>query len=291
MIFALLVTALIALVAVVIGVRREREVRKLAHFLRDYPHDSNASIVLETRSTGILELAHAADDKLDEIQQERIHTIRRELELQQTLSALSHDIRTPLAAAQGYLQLLGDEDDYATRQRYRTMVEKRLFDVRQLLDELLLYAKTQDSAWHPAKEPVNVGDILAETLAAFYLQFKEKDWVPQVEISQNPLLAATDHEALARIFRNLVTNTLQHGAAAPSITLYGKTIVFSNQVFPDSAIDIEHLYDRFYQGDASRTSGGTGLGLAIVVELSRALNIALDTSLINNTLTITLTLP
>ncbi|MEG0477616.1 MAG: sensor histidine kinase, partial [Raoultibacter sp.] len=94
-----------------------------------------------------------------------------------------------------------------------------------------------------------------------------------------------------RIFRNLVTNTLQHGAAAPSITLYGKSIVFSNRVFPDSGLDIEHLFDRFYQGDASRTSGGTGLGLAIVVELSRALNIALDTSLTNNTLTITLTLP
>lgn len=290
MVAALAILALVALVAGAAAARRERELRRMAQFLRMRPQASNARIRVEMRSAGTLELAAVVNEKLDEMQRERIAGIERELELQRTLSALSHDIRTPLAAAQGYLQLLEEERGAETREHYEHIMAKRLADVRQLLDELLLYAKAQDDTWQPASEPVDVGQVLAETLASFYPHFTEKGWTPQVELSQEPVVIASDVEALARIFHNLTANTLQHGADAPRIVQRGRTVTFANRLVDPASVDTSRMFERFYRGDGTRADGGTGLGLTIVSELAHALGASVKATTAGSALSITLTL-
>ena len=285
------IAAVVALVALVAAVRRERELRHMAQFLRERPQASNARLAVQIHSQGALALSQAVNEKLDEIQHERIENAERERELQRTLSALSHDIRTPLAAAQGYLQLFGDENNPAMREHYAHIVEKRLSDVRRLLDELLLYAKVQDDGWQPVFETVNVAEALAETLTSFYPQFVEKGWTPHIDLSAEPYVISTDTEALTRIFHNLTANTLHHGVAAPRIVQHGKTITFANRVAEGTNLDPDHLFDRFYREDSARGAGGSGLGLAIVAELCRALGATIKASTAGNALSIAITLP
>ncbi len=291
MAFAFIIAVIVALVALVAAARREREFRHMARFLRDRPQTSNSRVSVSMRSNGALDLANAMNDKLDDIQTERIQNAEREQELQRTLSALSHDIRTPLAAAQGYLQLLEEESDATAREHYVLAVDRRLTDVRQLLDELLLYAKAKDEAWQPECEPVDVGELLAETLASFYPQFTEKGWSPHVDLSPEPCVASTDAEALTRIFRNLTANALRHGVGAPRIVQKGKTVTFANRVENGADIDPERMFERFYRGDAARADRGTGLGLAIVAELCHALGATAKASVAGNAVSITITLP
>lgn len=291
MLIGLVIAAVVALVALVAAVRREREMRNMAEFLRERPASSNARISVELRSSGALDLAQTINNKLDEIQYERIADAAREQELQRTLSALSHDIRTPLAAAQGYLQLLEVENQDETREHYADVMSKRLTDVRQLLDELLLYAKTQDDAWTPAVQLVDVGELLAEVLASFYPQFAKKGWTPHVELPQEPYIISTDAEALSRIFRNLTANTLRHGIDAPRIVQREGCITFANRIANPESMDTSRLFERFYRGDSARTEGGTGLGLAIVAELAAALGATVKATSASSALSITLNLP
>lgn len=287
---ALAILALVALAAGAAAMRRERELRRMARFLRERPQASNARIRVEMRSPGVLELAAVVNERLDEVQRERIASIERELELQRTLSALSHDIRTPLAAAQGYLQLLEEERDRATRERYETIMGKRLADVRQLLDELLLYAKAHDNTWQPTCEPVDVGQVLAETLASFYPHFTEKGWTPHVELSREPVVITSDAEALARIFHNLTANTLQHGASPPRIVQHGRSVTFANRLVDSAPADTSRMFERFYRGDKTQANGSAGLGLTIVSELAHALGASVEATVMGSTLSITVTL-
>ncbi|MCQ4881976.1 hypothetical protein NE624_17020, partial [Alistipes onderdonkii] len=112
------------------------------------------------------ELAEAVNAQLDAAQQERLDGQRRQQEFQRDLASLSHDIRTPLAGAQGYAQLLAAEEDEVLRARYLDVVSRRLDDVGGLLDQLYAYAQVQDPDHRLEREPVDASQVLVEALAS-----------------------------------------------------------------------------------------------------------------------------
>ena len=79
-----------------------------------------------------------------------------------------------------------------------------------------------------------------------------------------PLVASSNADALARIFRNLAVNALRYGSAAPNVAVRGRTVTFANRVADPAGLDAARLFERFYQGERARSGNGSGLGLAIV---------------------------
>lgn len=283
--------ALLAIVVIVLAVqlvRSERELRSIARFLVDRNASSNARVTVSIHTRGFVRLGQAINRQIDRHQGERIALEENKRDLRRGLTYLSHDIRTPLAGAQGYAQLLADEQDEPTRARYLDVVERRLDDVSGLLDQLYAYAQVQDPDYRIERERVNVSQVLMESLASLYAPFKERGWTPDIELADEPLVALSDADSLGRIFRNLAVNALRYGSEAPSIVQDGSTITFSNRVADPEGIDADRLFERFYQGDAARADVGSGLGLAIVAQLAKALGIALATRLEGNTLSISL---
>ena len=95
---------------------------------------------------------------------------------------------------------------------------------------------------------------------------------------------------LARIFRNLTANALRHGAAAPVIEQRGGRVTFENRVDDPDAIDVDRLFERFYQGGGARSSAGAGLGLAIVSQLAASMGATAAASLEGGVLRVTVEL-
>ena len=95
---------------------------------------------------------------------------------------------------------------------------------------------------------------------------------------------------LARIFRNLTANALRHGAAAPVIEQRGGRVTFENRVDDPDAIDVDRLFERFYQGGGARSSAGAGLGLAIVSQLAASMGATAAASLEGDFLRVTVEL-
>lgn len=266
---AVLIGVLVACVVAIVLVIAlyERELRRMAHFLEKREQGSNQRISIEFATRGIREVANAVNDELDDLRDARVRQEQHERALRQDLASLSHDIRTPLAGAQGYLQLYERTEDPQEKQRCLTEAVARLSAMRELTDQLFEYAKAADVDSPLKTQPVAVFPVLSKVLAGAYPQFKQRNWEPRIQFADEALQVQANEEALTRIFSNLLTNALRHGVAAPCIKQEGGRIQFINRVDNATKIDPDQLFQRFYRADGARTQDGSGLGLAIVANL------------------------
>lgn len=273
---ALLVMALVAAAAALAWlVTRERARRRdLAHLaeLLDRADVSPAARArLESADPAVRSLARAIDRRLDA---EREHDLARQAadeRFREQLAALSHDLRTPLAGAQGYLQLMRRAGDAARAEHCLGGAEDRLATMRALVDDLFAYARAADPSWQPELVACDLRIAVTDALAERYGEFAARGWEPQVEMAGATLVLAAP-DALDRMVANLLDNTLAHGSGAPTVRVAEASLAVENPVAAKDAarIDPARLTDRFYQGDPSRTGRGSGLGLAVVSALAEA---------------------
>lgn len=265
------------------------EMRRMADFLRRRPAGSNARLTVAAPGDAPARLAGAINDQLDAIQNERVEAMRRTAEFQRDLSALAHDVRTPLMGAQGHIQLALDgvrsgsvavgtpQGDMAEISRHLESALTRLGDMRMLLDQLFAYARANDPDRQPVVEPVAVHPLLAQILLGHYPEFEERGWEPTVRFADESLSVDADRAALGSIVENLVTNALRYGAGAPDITQRGMAVTFTNPIDGDTArrLDVAHMFRRFYQADDARSGNGSGLGLSVAQSLAAAMGMGL----------------
>ncbi len=273
-------------------VATERQMREMARNLATRGQSARP-LALRFPTAAARDLAREANGLLDEIETVRIGAAEEKRQLQKNLASFSHDVRTPLAGAQGYLQLYGMAVTDRERDECVAAAAERLTAMRGLVDALFEYAKADDGARALVVVPVDVGAVVAACVADLHPAFVERQWEPTVRLDED-VVAPADPEALARIVENALVNCLRHGAAAPTITLRraapadGFTLAIANEAEGLEALDASRLFERFYRGDPSRRSGGSGLGLAIADALARAQGMTLTASLTDNRFTITL---
>lgn len=308
---------------------RERELGRIACAIEARAEQGlgNARITLHVRSAGLTRLAQALNAEFDRTEEARIAAERAHGAFQQDLASLSHDIRTPLAGAQGYLQLAERTEDAEAAARFRAQATERLATMRELVDGLFDYARASDPDFALELESVEVMPALSEALLTFYPDLNARGWEPRVLCAEADAGVRTlaNREALGRVLMNLTVNALRHGMGAPTVEVARETaspvtpagagtaarngaagtahtasavlpagsvtIRFANPVADASRIDAERLFDRFYRGNAARTGEGTGLGLAIVARLVEAMGGTVAAQAADGTLTITVALP
>lgn len=270
--------------------RREREISRIARELLNHDIASNARILLHVH-TPALEALTQAINALLEAEQERAIAHRRSREaFQEDLAALSHDIRTPLAGAQGYLQLARMTDNAQEHNNDIVRAEERLSSMRTLVDGLFEYAQATDPSFSPECVPVALMPVLSEVLAGMYPRFIAREWEPHISIDDETVSVLADERALTRVLENLMTNALRYGISAPRIVSQTKedrvALCVSNDVPDANALDTNKLFDRFYRAETARSGEGSGLGLAIVAHLVDAMGGEVQAWLDQSTLTI-----
>ncbi len=285
------ILALIAIGFALLFVASERHQLRLARFLRtrDRAGRERASVVIPTKGT--VESARAVDELLDAMDEVRVESESAKRALLEDLAAFSHDVRTPLAGAQGYLQLYAVAESEAEREDCVRRATKRLDAMRSLVDGLYDYLKTETMAGSLSLKPVVLFDALADSLADAYPAFVERGWKPVVSFADASLAVTADPPLLGRLFDNLLTNCLRYGAAAPTITQVESVISFSNPLSRGEAslLDERRVFERFYRGNNARSGEGSGLGLATAKGLAEAMGMELSACVTEDTFTITLT--
>lgn len=278
--------------------RQRRELGRLARAVRACDSRTNGRLAVGMRSPEVVALADAVNGLLDAEHQARGEDLAARRAFQDDLAALAHDVRTPLAGAQGYLELAAADPDPAAQERYRAMARERLGVVRDLVEGLFAYARLAAAAEDDAgqtdvsAEPVPVLAAVEEALAAQYPAFVERGWCPRVDFADEDLCLRASREDVARVFANLTANALRHGSAAPNVVQRGRRVVFSNPVENPAAIEADRLFERFYQGRGSTAgAGGGGLGLAIVKRLCDGMGVGVSASVEGGVLAIELRLP
>lgn len=187
----------------------------------------------------------------------------------ESITSISHDIRTPLTSAKGYLQMLQKEELSAEKKSaYVRIVEQRLDHLTDMLNQLFEYARIEAGEIKLVPESFHAGNVFAETISMFYEDFVERGCEPEVIIADEVGKISTDKQAFVRIVENLLKNALVHGTGGYSLSLSCKEgyclISVSNLTDSVEPGDVVNIFERFYTTDKSRTKKTTGLGLAIV---------------------------
>ena len=261
---------------------------EMARVLEETPPESNLRLTVRTFGMAPRRLCRAVNQRLEEGRQLRLETQKREQELKYTMACISHDIRTPLAGAMGYLQLL--EEDPERQTEYLDIVRERLEKLEELLEELFLYTRLQGGSLPLKCETTAALPPLWDALAEFYPQLEAAGVEPKLRFDREDMTVWASPEALSRVYRNLIANALRHGGGGLTISGQDQTICFSNELPPGPNPDPERLFDRFYQSSPDRAAGGAGLGLSIVRELMERMGGQASAQIMGNELQISLRL-
>ncbi len=299
---SILITILLLLLAciTILSIRLACYRRQMNHLLRQLSiackEETNilfTSAVSIGRTDEIISLWNQI---LSQYRRSKERLLRENHSYRESITSISHDIRTPLTSAKGYMQMLRLKQlPQEKRLEYMLTVEQRLDALSEMLDQLFLYTRIEAGELSLVMEKVNATNLFAETLSMFYQDFPDKGCAPDVQITQKPCHVTADRQALIRIMENLIKNALVHGTGDYQMALYPEhtdvVIFVANRTDSIETRDLEYIFDRFFTTDLSRSRKTTGLGLAIVKELTQQMGGTVSARLTDSIFSIEIRLP
>lgn len=233
--------------------------------------DTNNLLFLSTRDRHARRLAAELNEQLRLLRKQRQKYLNGDRELKEAVTNVSHDLRTPLTAICGYLDLLKREEKSKAVTRYLAFIENRAEALKQLTEELFRYSVIISSTEDMRLETVNINGVLEESIAAFYNALTERGIVPTICMPEEKVLRNLNQAALSRVFGNILNNALKYSDGDLDICLLNSgEIIFTNTASALDEVQVGKLFDRFFSVEAARNS--TGLGLAISKTLVEQMN-------------------
>lgn len=253
--------------------------------------ETNTLVTTTTDNKELKELVKEVNDLLISFRKLEGDVERKNNSLQKTIVNISHDLKTPLTSALGYIELLQEYDiDKDEQIKYQQIIIDKLKRVSQLIETFFEFTKIVASNEPLQLQLLDSTRILEEAIVCYYQDFNQQN--RKVEMHGNhKLMIMTNEQVLRRIFDNIIINALKHGKGDLLIVIEDKqeiSIKFSN--VSNQTIEIERIFDEFYTSDISRTKKDSGLGLAIVKEFSEMLGGNVKAYIEENRFTIILTL-
>jgi len=232
-----------------------------------------------------IEAAPGSDDEIDDLRN-ACHIMASTIEAQveslkendrlrrELITNVSHDLRTPLASMQGYIETLLIKDDSLDRQtrvQYLRVARKHAARLSSLISDLFELAKLDSNRVTPEFERFPMTELIQDVIQEFGLQAKSADVELLIEPPQNPVSVYADIGLIQRVLENLVANALKFTPAGGSITIgisqssdrVGVSVADTGTGIREE--DLPRIFDRFFRAEQGEESSATstGLGLAI----------------------------
>ena len=226
---------------------------------------TNTWIGISCQDKGLRRLAVFLNEQLELLIRQRWRYERREEKQRRARTNLSHDLRTPLTAICGYLNLLKHEEKSAAVETYLVQIQSGVDVLRGLTEELFRYSIVT-SSYELKREKINVVSVLEESLLSFYASMQEKGIQPVISMPEEPVWRMLDISALNRIFSNVIGNALKYSDGDLTVELKENgTIIFSNTAKTLNAVIVGRLFDRFCTVGTSYYATGLGLSIAKIL--------------------------
>ena len=226
--------------------------------------------------TEVGRLGGALNTMLGQIEEAFAERTASEQRLRRFVADASHELRTPLAAVRAYAELFdrGARERPDDLERAMTGIQRESRRMGLLVDDLLLLARL-DQGRPLERKPVELGEVARDAVES--ARTLEPDRAIELDVPQ-PVEVVGDRERLRQILDNLLANVRAHtprgAAAAVHVLVDGdRALIEVADAGPGlSEAQLEHAFERFYRGDASRSrdAGGAGLGLAITAAIAES---------------------
>lgn len=251
--------------------------------------DTNTLIDISSHDWYMRRLAASLNVELRKLRTERHHFQQGDMELKEAITNISHDLRTPLTAICGYLELLEREEKSDTVNQYLQIIQNRTEVLNQLTDELFRYSIVT-SVKETSMEQINVKRVLEESLLSCYTTFEQKGIRSEISLPDTPIERCLDSAALTRIFSNIISNAMKYSDGDFIVEMDAQChITFSNMARHLTPVAVGRLFDRFYTVETGKNS--TGLGLSIAKILTERMGGSIRAEYHDGRLVITLSFP
>ena len=242
--------------------------REIAEGFRErLAQDTNTLIDLSTRDKTMCALASEINAQLRLLREQRHRYQQGDQELKDAVTNISHDLRTPLTAICGYLDLLEDCDDPEQIRRCLAVIRERTDAMKTLTEELFRYSVTTSTSEELKLEPLSLNAALETSLAAFYGVLTGRGITPLIEMPEQSVICRLDRNAVHRVLNNILSNAAKYSDGDLTVLLQEDgTLTFENSAHRLTDLDAQRLFHRFYTVESAQ--GSTGLGLAIAKQLT-----------------------
>lgn len=286
---AIIILAVTVVILIIKLVLLRRGYKELTQNIRDQVDgETSIPITLTTSDKCAREAAVTINDELKRLKDERLRFESGNRKIQDTVTNISHDLRTPLTAIHAYLDLLEEENDEEVRAEYLRRIKNRADVLTDLTGELFEYSKNTNGDYisSSSTDVTDLKRLTEECFISFYAAFTGKGIEPEIILPDAPVKILCDKRSADRILENIIGNALKYadGGFKAEIRSDG-TAIFSNPAPNLTAVQTAKLFDRFYT--VSDGTDSTGLGFAIARELTLRVGGKIEADLKDGLLVIT----
>ncbi len=284
MLYAVIVLSIALVIMTIKYILYRRQVKSICRQLELLEKEvTNYRVRTDISEKEVKALAEHINYICDSHNQKEILLVKKDKHLKETLTNVSHDIRTPLTSLKGYFQLLMSEEDAEQKLKYADVMSERMNNLSDLLDELFTYTKLQNEDYKLELGEHDMTKLVLDTIFSFYDMFKKKGYEPKLDIDEKSCMVTCNDIAVKRVVSNIIKNAVLHGAGEVRLSYKtgddGVIFVCENAVEHPEDIEITHIFDRFYKADKARSEKSTGLGLAIAKEMVEKMGGSIGASL------------
>lgn len=273
----------------------QRELKRLRKELSIIlKENTNGVMHTEFSSKEIKKLVQTINQQIAFVKQKESMVEHQNQQFTKMIRNISHDLRTPLTSALGYIDIL-QKSDCSEEEKLKNLkiIEERLQRLSELIDSFFEFAKIISDEENIQMDVINVVAVLEKSISNHYEDFSSAKRMIQFHTSKRKISMISNETMLLRVFDNLIRNAYKHSRGDLEIKVKtGKemTILFQNELlYP--GLDVDKIFDEFYTIDISRTRGNTGLGLAIAKEFVEQLGGHISAQKKQDDLQILLTFP
>lgn len=255
-----------------------KDIKKIGENLEEIlTNDTNNLITVSTSNKQIKKVAGKLNTELKKLRKVKIQYENGSEELKRTITNISHDMRTPLTAISGYIELMENNIEAEevnnskskiirreeNKQEYLKIIKRKTSELIELTEQLFKFSTTMDTLWKIDKENCCINEILEEILAEYYSIFKKKNIVPEINICNEMIYKNLNKNSLIRIFENILSNMIKYSDGDFKIRLErsGK-IIFSNKAKKLDTTTVQKIFDRYFTVENANNVTGVGLSIA-----------------------------
>ena len=254
--------------------------------------DYNKKITVHSFDKYIVNLANALNDYIIYQKELSKKYINDRKQLKDIIAGISHDFRTPLTAAMGYLQMLQRSKSLNEKdKKYLEITYRKLSYLKTLCDDFFELSVIEANDNKIIVTKINLNNLLSDIILEQYHWISERNIKTNFKIFNEDIFINSNEEYLKRIIYNLFSNVQKYIKSYLNFECKYKdnniVITIENDVEDSLNIDAKEVFDIFYRGK-SRNKDGAGLGLFVVKSLCNKLGYEIQAKCTNGKFFITL---
>lgn len=286
----LIVSCVLTLICIILYIKIYTANKSLEKIAKDLTkilsEDTNNLITISTENKKVKKIANNLNVELKKLRKAKIQYENGSESLKRTITNISHDMRTPLTAISGYVELL--ENKYIRKnvqkievdnkhnitnvnsvkgekeiKQYIKIIKRKTNELIELTEQLFNFSTIIDTYNNLEKEECCINEVLEECLAEYYEVFQKEKVLPIIKLCKEKVYRKLNKKSLIRVFDNILSNTIKYGDGEFIVLLEknGK-ITFSNRANDLDITSVQKIFDRYFTVENAKKSTGIGLSIA-----------------------------